>query len=286
MPADLYLFRGLPNGAFAGGEILKGADGSHLNGSGPQDGGPLSDPTSITSIPIFVDHDDDGDLDLLVGNVEGRVILIPNEGTPKKPSFNPALRRFVLAGGKPIQAPDGDSGPFAADWDGDGLIDLLVASADGSVWWHRNTGRKGSPEYAAGVALLPKSRYGLEASVETGAVPEGPGIRTKVCVTDWNGDGRMDLLVGDLWLERSMPPGLTPEEKERLIESRKRRDGLSRDVSELRHKLGQKADQDPKFRELQQALRKAEAELSAVEPLATLHGSVWLFLRQPKPAAK
>ena len=33
-----------------------------------------------------------------------------------------------------------DSHPIAADWDGDGKLDLLVGAGDGSVWFFRNLG--------------------------------------------------------------------------------------------------------------------------------------------------
>ncbi len=40
-------------------------------------------------------------------------------------------------------------------------------------------------------------RGGGAKRLETGATPKRSGPTAKVCVADWNGDGRADLLVGD-----------------------------------------------------------------------------------------
>ncbi|MBI4563894.1 MAG: VCBS repeat-containing protein [Planctomycetes bacterium] len=282
MPGNLFLYRALANGGFAAGEMLKAADGRNLNGGGPEYNVSETDTGVLVSVPFLVDHDGDGDFDLLIGNLEGRVVFIPNEGTAKKPSFNAAKRRLILAGGKPIELPDGAPGPVATDWDGDGRTDLVVGAADGSVWWYRNAGKPGAPEYEDGVAILPKSRAGLERPVEPGAVPEGPGARAKICVTDWNGDGRMDLLVGDLWSEKAGPDALTREENARIEELKKRRGELTRESSELQAELGEEAEKDSRFQRIQRILSKVDQELAALEPMPVLHGSVWLFLREPK----
>ncbi len=163
-PGELYLFRQQADGQFAAGEILKDSKGSPIK--------------QTAAVPFSVDWDGDGDLDLLVGNIQGKVFLIPNEGTREKPAFGQA--QPLLPSGKLMVS--GDAGPCVTDWDGDGKPDLLVGAGDGSVSWFRNIGEKGAPKLDAPVILL--------------KLPEG-SIRAKICVTDWNGDGRMDLLVGD-----------------------------------------------------------------------------------------
>src|SRR5690606_19466110 len=50
----------------------------------------------------------------------------------------------------------------------------------------KNVGSRGSPELAEPVVLVPPPDG-----------TDGRGVRSKICVTDWNGDGRFDLLVGD-----------------------------------------------------------------------------------------
>ncbi|MGL4553191.1 MAG: hypothetical protein ACRC33_18660 [Gemmataceae bacterium] len=56
------------------------------------------------------------------------------------------------AAGKPIDTEVGHAAPCAADFDGDGVKDLLVGQFGGGVLWvHRNLGTDARPRYAAGV---------------------------------------------------------------------------------------------------------------------------------------
>ena len=79
-----------------------------------------------------------------------------------------------------------------ADWDGDGLADLLVGSGSGAVQWFRNSGTRTAPKLAKPVELA--AAAGREFNVKKLVAP---ATRTKPAVADWNGDGRPDLLVGD-----------------------------------------------------------------------------------------
>jgi hypothetical protein len=198
------------------------------------------------------------------------------------------------ADGKPIDTEIGHAAPALYDFDGDGkrdllvgqfgdgLLDLVVGSGNGAVWWYRNAGRKGAPEYAAGVALVysPGSGHGME-SVEHGAAPPRPGLRTKAWVADWDLDGRMDLLVGDYWSEKPAPKELTEVQKTRRDELKKRLSDLRREYGALYEKLGDEAGKDPAVRKLGEELSEAQQELSALEPASKPRGSVWLYLRAP-----
>lgn len=130
-----------------------------------------------------VDWDADGDLDLLLGTQEGKVFLRINEGDAKAAAY--ATESIpVKVGGEDLMAPGGHAMPVAADWDGDGLWDLVTGGGAGGVVWYRNTGKKGAPALAAPQVL-----------VAAGA--DGVGQRTQACVADFDADGRTDLLVGD-----------------------------------------------------------------------------------------
>jgi hypothetical protein len=279
-PGDLYLLRGLAKGSFAPPEILKASDGSNVNAGPPWKSKDKYEADSLAAVPCLIDHDGDGDLDLYIGNIAGRVIHIENKGTAKKYSFDPSTRTPVMAAGSPLKV-DGDAGPLAADWDGDGKIDLVVGANDGSVWWFRNLGKKGKPEYAAGVALLPKSKGGYGNPVPFGGAPEGPGNRAKVAVEDWNGDGLKDLLVGDVWYEAAAALKLTDEQVARRDELKKQQKALNEEFSKLYSKLKEEWEKDARAQEIQKLLQPIYQELSKLEPHSTARGSVWLYLRQP-----
>jgi hypothetical protein len=185
---NIHLFSRKPNGTYAAGVTLKQGDtGKPLNvGRG--------------STAAAADWDGDGDLDLIIGNAEGVVYLAPNEGTRQKPIWGEPQRLKAASG--PITAQDGDAAPCVADWDGDGNLDLLLGSGSGSVVWRRNIGAKTKPELAAPVTLVDPFPQGDQKDAADFDKPKRSRRDSKVCVADWNGDGRPDLIVGDYSYER------------------------------------------------------------------------------------
>jgi len=137
------------------------------------------------------DWDDDGDTDLVIGANEGDVFLRLNAGSREKPEFEIESVR-VLAGGRPMSVPGGEAIPFVADWDADGLPDILSGGGEGGVVWYRNVGKKGAPVFAPAKVIVDRKK-------ESGSLaePTWPGTRTQACAADFDGDGDLDLLVGD-----------------------------------------------------------------------------------------
>jgi len=144
----------------------------------------------------LVDWDRDGDLDLVVGNVRGGVFLNLNEGTAKQSKFG---ERVAIKAAGEIMKVAGKSDPWPCDWDGDGIIDLLVASEAGDVTFFRGSAEGG---FLRGVSLLtghehdPSHSY-KQARERLGEDRVVPGYRFRLATADWNKDGKLDLLVGN-----------------------------------------------------------------------------------------
>lgn len=162
--------------------------------------------------PYAFDWDGDGDDDLITGNSAGYIAFIENLGGGP---IRWAPPRYLSAGGKIIREQAGPNGSVqgpaeakwgysilsVADWDGDGLPDIMTNGIWGKIIWYKNVGTRKAPKLAAGqpVELAPGSTSPKPAWLWWN--PKGRELvtqwRTTPQMIDWNGDGLMDLVMSD-----------------------------------------------------------------------------------------
>jgi hypothetical protein len=231
-PGEIYLFRGAGGGRFEARVTLTDRSGKPILRN-PEQEHPVE---SFGSWPAMVDWDGDGDLDLLYGGYDGSLQLRINEGTRKVPAF--ATKNVAVpAGGKPIAIPEGHCAPVVVDWDGDGRWDILSGGATGAVYWFRNVGKPGRPEFAAAEELVPRHRgLGYSEFLDAGAEPR-PGIRSQIAVADVNGDGKPDLLLGDFCTYLEARTDLDEEERAELADLRAKQALLEPALATQREKM-------------------------------------------------
>jgi hypothetical protein len=165
--------------------------------------------------PFGCDWDGDGDWDLICGNTAGCVAFVenlsgagvsqPKWAEPKRLEAEGKELRIMAGPNGSIQGPAeakwGYTTQTVADWDGDGLPDVVANSILGKVVWYRNVGTRKAPKLAAAQPVEVEWE-GSQPSLAWGWLrPEGKALltqwRTTPVTADWNKDGLVDLLMLD-----------------------------------------------------------------------------------------
>jgi hypothetical protein len=185
---DFDLFQNADAGSGYGGAIAYYQNTG--TSSAPIFGASVINPFGISATvdygaPAFVDLDDDGDMDLLVGGYTGASIgaiqYFQNTGTATAPAFAaPVVNPFGLTNTLYL------SWLAPADIDNDGDTDILTVEAYGTLVYFQNTGTASAPAFAAEVF----NPFGFVPIAGTFSFP-GLG--------DMDGDGDFDLCMGETY---------------------------------------------------------------------------------------
>ena len=163
-------------------DLVVGAWGDRVRwyrGDGTLSGWTLVDSALVTitrgsnTTPALGDLDGDGDLDLVVGEASGALNYYRNDGSASVPVFTLISDTWLdLDVGR-------RSTPTLVDLDGEGNVELVVGSEDGTVWLLRTTGSRTAGQFAPAQAI-----------------PVIAQPLTAPALGDLDGDGRLELLLG------------------------------------------------------------------------------------------
>lgn len=131
--------------------------------------------TSAT--PFFVDIDDDGDLDLIIGAFNGRFFLYKNIGTSSAHSFE-FIQDYFFG----LDVGD-NSSPVLLDFNDNGKLELFSGSRHGDIFQYLNNGSIDFPEW-----FLVTNKF-LNQNFGGYSVP---------CFVDIDNDSDHDLMLGNV----------------------------------------------------------------------------------------
>jgi len=268
---------------FASAESLTDADGNPLsNFEFDEDNKQAKQTETICTQQHAVDYDADGDLDLVVGCFANSFYYYENKADDGKPSLSKPVALPVA-----LPASAYHAAPHLADWDGDGDLDLLSGSGHGGAMWSENTGTREKPEWSEFVKLIePVTKSAGKASSDDSLKPASA---SRIWATDWNGDGKLDLLLGDMAsIQKTGEKDRIDDLQKRMTESRETAKPLRAELRKLR-KDGVKSDDEQivdvraQLAELSDVYLKLSRELRGSQTTERT-GFVWLYIRSDASA--
>ncbi len=190
-----YVFRRLKDGGFAPRQKVKPVFPLKDGGFNPRQ----ISPDQLRSRLAVADLNGDGKPDVLIGANELKTLGVVYGPLGGKDELT--VQRMWLEGKEPFAPMWPSINPVLADWDGDGLPDLILGLAEWSrdgrrtrgVYWCRNVGTKQAAKFGPPQLLVADN----DREETTG-----------ICVAYWNGDGRPDLIASRI--ERAKEGGARP----------------------------------------------------------------------------
>ncbi len=182
---------------------------------------PLTGSWGFVTVPSFMsvaDIDADGGQEFLAGSA-----VYGTQGSIYTPRF--VAEGSATVDGTPIWYPGpGYGDPYNwnifAEWNGDGIVDVLSGTQQGNVYYHRGLGTQNGRAFAPGIKLTLTNGQDLKVGPpvysDPGQVPDFTalqGSRIIMACADFDRDGIKDLAVtetyGNIWIFRNTTAGGT-----------------------------------------------------------------------------
>jgi hypothetical protein len=162
---SLFINSGTPTTPlFSGGAILRNNNGDSID-------------VGSLATPFLIDIDNDFDLDLIIGGLNGKFNFYENTGSPSIYEFTANSLYFDT-----LDIGD-NSTPFLFDYDENGTLDLFSGSRKGDFYYFINNGSNTVPIWTL---------------VTTKLLPDNFGGNTFPCFVDIDNDTDMDLILGNV----------------------------------------------------------------------------------------
>ncbi len=185
--------------------------------------GPAEAKWGYTTLSI-ADWNQDALPDLVINSIWGKAEWFENVGSRQKPEFaekksvevawlgEPPKPKWTWWTPEPTQlATQWRTTPVVIDWDQDGLNDLVMLDHEGYLAWFQRERRGDALVLLPGKRVFNGAHYtGKHATIEStdkqlrlNSDSNGASGRRKLCIVDWDGDGRRDIIVNTInanWL--------------------------------------------------------------------------------------
>ena len=296
----LMILAGSENGNFEKAVPLTDSDGNPLTNiklTNEQEENYVRNKTEVGNICTAqhaVDYDGDGDLDLVTGCSGNSFFLFTNsaDDSSKPPAFDSPATRLS------VESPNRHSDPHLYDWDGDGDLDLLTGGHTGNVYLSINEGTRQEPKWSGFTRLIRGSTQHRQSTENGEKIKFGQASR--VWVTDYNRDGKPDLIIGDNITVQSRVAGLTEAEASRMKAAHEKKiQPLQAKMKEIQLKYAERIQELTLKKETKEAKQLNEKMRKELEPIsgefAKLYqernkfadkkrtGHVWVFLQKDAP---
>lgn len=139
--------------------------------------------------PSLGDIDGDGDMDAIVGTANGNLLYYQNVGTATNPIYSQQTGSANPFGGLAPNlrvSANSNFSPSLGDMDGDGDLDAIVGTADGTILFFKNVGTAINPIYSQQTG----------STNPFGGQGNGIDLNASPSLGDTDGDGDLDAIIG------------------------------------------------------------------------------------------